>query len=153
MRLIGIFILVVFLWPASAVGQTPADIDREAQARTLFEELRCLVCEGQSLAQSEAPLAQDMRQLIRERLSAGQSEDEIRAYLRARYGDYIFLRPPANTATFLLWAGPFLFLILGAVGGAIVIYRLRSTRALTSVLSEREEKRLAERLSDGRTDL
>ena len=153
MRLLGIFALFVFLGPGSAVAQTSADIEREARARGLFEELRCLVCEGQSLAQSQAPLAQDMRQLIRERLASGQSEDEIRAYLRARYGDYIFLHPPANAATFLLWAGPFLFLILGAVGGAIVVYRLRRTREGAYALSESEEKRLAERLSGERNGL
>src|SRR5204863_3476570 len=78
-------------------------------------ELRCLVCQNQTLAESNAPLAVDLRNQVREQLAAGKSEDEVKAWLVARYGDFVLYKPPFKASTLLLWLGPFLFLLLGFV--------------------------------------
>jgi cytochrome c-type biogenesis protein CcmH len=87
---------------------------QEAHAQRLFYEFRCVVCQGQSLAESDAPLAQDIRREIRRRVQAGQPDAQIRDFLVARFGDFILMRPPLMPRTLLLWAGPFLLLITGA---------------------------------------
>jgi len=86
----------------------------EARLRVLGEELRCLVCQNQTLADSSAPLAQDLRNEIRQMIAQGRSDDEIREYLVQRYGDFVLYRPPWKPTTLLLWLGPFLLLVLGA---------------------------------------
>lgn len=95
----------------------------EARAQALTLELRCLVCQNQSVIDSNAPFATSLRALIRQRISDGASDDEIIAYLRARYGDYILFRPPVNSLTIWLWLSPALLLLLGA--GWIVRLRYR----------------------------
>ena len=103
----------------AAVPDTFSDPALESRARTLQKELRCLVCQGESLDESNAPLAADLRRLIREHIAAGESDDEIKAFLVARYGDFILLRPPVAWNTALLWFGPILLLLLG--GGAVAL--------------------------------
>lgn len=88
---------------------------QEARAQALFRELRCLVCQSQSLADSGAPLAADMRAVIRERIAQGESDEAIRAYLVSRYGDAILMNPPLDEGTALLWAGPALILLIGGL--------------------------------------
>jgi cytochrome c-type biogenesis protein CcmH len=87
--------------------------DVEKRTAALAHELRCLVCQNQSLAESNAPLAVDLRGQIREQLAAGKSESEVKDYMVARYGDFVLYRPPFNLTTLLLWGGPFLLLLLG----------------------------------------
>ena len=111
----------------------------EARARSLFQETRCLVCQGQSIDDSEAPLAHDLRQIIRGQIAAGRSPGEIRAFLTARYGDYVLLRPPFSPANALLWAGPFL---VGLLGLGLLFARVRRPNA-TPPLSAEEAERLA----------
>ena len=121
----------------------------EARARAISKELRCLVCQNQSIDDSNADLAHDLRLIVRERLQAGDSDDQVKAYLVARYGDFILLDPPFKAKTLLLWAGPGALLVLGA-GVMVLAYRRR--RAVVSPpapLSEEEQKRLAG-LVDGR---
>lgn len=89
-----------------------AALDRRVMS--LAHELRCLVCQNQTLADSNAPLAVDLRNQIREQLAAGRSEGEVLDFLVARYGDFVLYRPPFKSTTALLWAGPFLFLVFGA---------------------------------------
>jgi cytochrome c-type biogenesis protein CcmH len=89
----------------------------EARARALSGELRCLVCQNESIDDSEAPLARDIRVLIRERIGKGESNDSVRAYLVSRYGDFILLKPPFKPETLLLWLSPFITLALG-IGAA-----------------------------------
>lgn len=111
------------LWaPASAQGgpsvspyayQQLADPAKEEQAKALMETLRCLVCQGQSIADSDAALAGDMRHEVRTKIAAGESPDAIREWLVARYGNWVSYDPPFDAATALLWLGPFLFLALG----------------------------------------
>jgi cytochrome c-type biogenesis protein CcmH len=95
---------------AQSVAQDPLD----ARLRQLESGLRCLVCQNQTLADSDAPLALDLRREIRELAVAGRSDDEIRAFLVARYGDFVLYRPPLKPVTWLLWMGPFALLLLGA---------------------------------------
>ncbi len=83
-----------------------ADPALEARAVALARELRCLVCQNQSLVESDAPLARDLRRLVRERLEAGDSDAEVKAFVSARYGDFVLLRPPFKAATWALWLGP-----------------------------------------------
>ena len=112
----------------------------EARARALSEELRCMVCQNESIDDSEAPLARDIRLLIRERIGKGESNDAVRAYLVSRYGDFILLKPPFKPETLILWLSPVLVLGLG-VGAALFAYR-RAPSA-TPGLSPEEEARLA----------
>ncbi len=115
----------------------------EAKAREISAELRCVVCQNQSIDDSDAPLARDLRLLVRERLSAGDGKDEVIAFLVARYGEFVLLRPPFSSKTILLWLAP-LFL-LG--GGVLLAYRIfsqpkRSVMAEQVPLSADEKKRL-----------
>jgi cytochrome c-type biogenesis protein CcmH len=87
----------------------------EARARELSADLRCLVCQNQSIDDSEAPLARDLRLLIRERLTAGDSDEKVIGFIVGRYGEFVLLRPRFETKTILLWAGPFALLILAAL--------------------------------------
>lgn len=99
--------------PAPYAYQQLRDPAQEAKAKELMETLRCLVCQGQSIADSDAPLAGDMRHEVRTKIAAGESPDAIRKWLVARYGNWVSYDPPLDAATALLWFGPLLFLALG----------------------------------------
>jgi cytochrome c-type biogenesis protein CcmH len=90
---------------------------QEARATELQKQLRCLVCQGESLDESDAPLAADLRHLVRERIAAGDSDAAVKRYLVARYGDFILMKPPVSTDTYVLWYAP---LVLVLAGGAVV---------------------------------
>ena len=105
---------------AAALAQGDPALD--ARLKSLENELRCLVCQNQTLAESNAPLAEDLRKEVRELAVAGRSDDDIRAYLVARYGDFVLYKPPVKATTYLLWFGPFVLL---AVGIAVWISVLR----------------------------
>ncbi|HUO90598.1 MAG TPA: cytochrome c-type biogenesis protein [Rhizomicrobium sp.] len=128
-RLLAALILVVGSAVASAApapGTLP-DPAQEARARALQKELRCLVCQGESIDESNAPLAADLRALIRARIRAGESDDAIKQFLVARYGDFILLRPPFDVQTYALWLTPFAVLILAA--GVAIWVIVRAARA------------------------
>ena len=108
-----------------AYRQLP-DAKQEAQAQALMQELRCLVCQGQSIADSDAELAGDMRDLVRRRIAAGEKPETIRSWLIERYGDWVSYRPSTAPIALPLWAAPILLLILG---GAIVAGRLKRKRS------------------------
>jgi cytochrome c-type biogenesis protein CcmH len=99
--------------PAHYANRQLADPRQEAEAKALMEELRCLVCQGQSIADSDAELAGDMRAVVRQRIAAGQSPAEVRAWLVERYGDWVSYRPPVEPLTWPLWAAPLLLLAAG----------------------------------------
>ena len=124
----------------------------EARARALSRELRCMVCQNQSIDDSEAPLARDLRLLVRERLRAGDSDQKVLDFLVARYGEFVLLRPRLQWHTALLWLTPLVLLI----GGAIVLIVLAGQRkraAESALLSDDEQARLARLLAqDPRTD-
>ena len=117
-----------------------ADPALEARARNLSKELRCMVCQNQSIDDSEAPLARDIRVLIRERIGKGESNDSVRDYLVSRYGDFILLKPPFKPETLILWLSPVLTLGLGV---AAALYARRPAPSATPRLSAEEEARLA----------
>ena len=101
--------------PAHWANRQLPDAGQEAQATALMGELRCLVCQGQSIADSDAELAGDMRHLVRSRIAAGQSPRQVRAWLIERYGDWISYRPPAKPVAWPLWLAPIVLLALGAL--------------------------------------
>lgn len=106
----------------------------EERARGIGKELRCVVCQNQSIDESNAPLALDLKQLLRERLAAGDSDAQAKAFLVARYGNFVLLKPPLQANTLLLWLGP--FLLLGVAGVTVHHYfRSRSDRAGTAALT------------------
>lgn len=130
-----------------------ADPMLEARAREISAELRCLVCQNQSIDDSNAPLARDLRVLLRERLKAGDSDGEAKAFLVARYGDFVLLRPPLRPETYLLWFGP-LAVILLAGGGLYLAWRRKRRGAVAEIgteppLSSAERARLEIILRDG----
>lgn len=99
--------------PAPYAYEQLRDPAKEARAKALMDELRCLVCQGQSIADSDAPLAGDMRHEVRSKIAAGESPEAIKKWLVARYGNWVSYDPPFDAATAFLWLGPFLFLLLG----------------------------------------
>ena len=141
-RLALIVVLAVFAFPSFAVepDEVMKDPALEARARALSAELRCLVCQNQSIDDSEAPLARDIRILIRSRIEKGESNDAVRAYLVSRYGDFILLKPPFKPETLLLWGSAPLVLL---AGGFAMWLGARRRRPATPALSASEEARLA----------
>lgn len=142
-------LLMAFAEPAAAPDRPLEDPAQEARARALFQDVRCVVCQHESIADSPAGIAADMRRLVREEVAAGRSDAEIEAGLVRRYGDYVLFRPPFRVHTLLLWLGPFLIL-LGAGGALLVMMRRRETEARP--LTPEEEAELQRRLTD-RPDL
>ena len=151
--------LVLVLLTATVLAASPAiavqpdevlpDPALEARARTLSRELRCMVCQNQSIDDSDAPLARDLRILVRERLKAGDRDGQVLDFLTARYGDFVLLRPRLAWSTALLWLAPLVLLVLAAVG-LLASARRRATAARSTPsleaqsLSSAEEARLAE---------
>ena len=137
----GLFLALALAGPALAVNpdERLADPVLEARARTLGKSLRCLVCQNQSIDDSNADLAHDLRVLVRERLTAGDSDAQVLAYLQARYGDYVLLKPPVDPATWVLWFGPAAVLL---IGGGILALRRRATPAVPAPLTAEEQARL-----------
>ena len=121
----------------------------EARARNLSKELRCMVCQNQSIDDSEAPLAHDLRVLVRERLQAGDSDAEVISFLVARYGEFVLLRPPLAWHTAALWGLPPAALLIGVIAIILVVRRRRAPAVETANLSAAEEARLTEVLRDG----
>jgi cytochrome c-type biogenesis protein CcmH len=150
---LGMFLAILALMaggPALAVqpDEILPDPALEARARDISAELRCLVCQNQSIDDSNAPLARDLRLLVRERLKAGDSNAQVRAFLVARYGEFVLLRPPLSAATIVLWAAPLLLLL----GGIWLLRRSIFARAASptagSELSPDERAALDRLLAD-----
>ena len=134
-------LLALLAGPAFAVqpDEVMKDPALEARARTLSADLRCMVCQNQSIDDSDAPLARDIRLLIRQRIGEGESNDAVRTYLVSRYGDFILLKPPLKPETLLLWLSAPLTL---AAGLAAVLVARRRQPAATAALTAEEEARL-----------
>ena len=130
--------------PAAAVqpDEILPDAALEARARTLSRELRCMVCQNQSIDDSDAPLARDLRILVRERLKSGDSDAQVLEFLTSRYGEFVLLRPSLSGRTALLWLAPVVLLIAGAAG-LILSSRRRRTASIDPIpLSVEEERRI-----------
>jgi cytochrome c-type biogenesis protein CcmH len=115
----------------------------ESRARDLSRELRCMVCQNQSIDDSEAPLARDLRLLVRERLTKGDSDQQVLSFLVSRYGEFVLLRPPLEWHTLLLWGLPPAALAAGTIGLFIMSRRRRSVAAEADPLNRDEEQRLS----------
>jgi len=137
--------LLALLFAAStALAADNAALDKRVAA--LAHELRCLVCQNQTLADSNAPLAVDLRNQIREQLQKGASEREVTDFMVQRYGDFVLYRPPFKASTLLLWTGPFLLLGFGLF---LLVRKLRSSRSQLAPLSDAERARAARLLEPG----
>lgn len=150
-----IFGLVLTCLALPALAVEPAEILKdpalEARARELSKEIRCLVCQNQSIDDSNAGLAKDLRVLLRERLVAGDSDTEIKAFMVERYGDFVLLKPPVKASTYALWYGPLAVGVLGAVGVAVFLLRRRGGGAESvtpAPLSDEEQRRIAALLDE-----
>ena len=152
--ILGAVLVSVCLLVGNALALQPNEVLKdpalEARARALSKDIRCLVCQNQSIDDSNADLARDLRVLVRERLQKGDSDPEILDFLVKRYGDFVLLKPPVKVSTYLLWYGPIGILILGVIG-LIVFFRNRRVvpARTTAGLSADEEKRIAALLDDG----
>lgn len=136
--------------PALAVlpEEMLADPGLEARARAISRELRCLVCQNQSIDDSNADLAHDLRVLVRERLKAGDGDAQVVRYVVDRYGQFVLLKPPVEPVTYVLWFGPGVILASGAVGILLYLRRRRPGAADAAPLSAEEEARLRRLLED-----
>jgi len=120
----------------------------EQRARELSAEIRCVVCQNESIDSSNADIARELRLLVRERLAAGDSDQQVLDYLVARYGDFVLLRPPMRPETYLLWFGPLAVLLLGAAAVFFYFRRQGKATAAAPALSADEEQRLARLLAE-----
>jgi len=149
MRWLLVIILLIPSLAAAEEARPLADNPQiEARLKTLAVELRCLVCQNQTLADSNAPLAEDLRREVREMIAKGMSDKEIIDFLVQRYGDFVLYRPPWKASTTLLWLGPFLLLIAGATG-LVFALRRRQKKLADVTLSEEEHNRVVQLLSEG----
>jgi len=145
-------LILGILWAASAAAALPsemlADPGLEARAREISKELRCLVCQNQSIDESNADLAHDLRLLVRERLKAGDSDAQVVAFIVDRYGQFVLLKPLVEPATYLLWLTPVLAVVLGATGIVVYLRRRRGIAVEPAALSAAEETRLKKILEE-----
>jgi len=145
MRVLALLLALLMASPAFAVlpGERLADPALEARARALSQDLRCMVCQNQSIDDSDAPLARDLRLLVRERLKAGDSDRQVMDYLVARYGEFVLLNPRLGWHTAVLWGAPVLFLLFG--GGYLLLW-IRRRQSAPSVgpapLTDEEKAKL-----------
>jgi cytochrome c-type biogenesis protein CcmH len=130
---------------AVQVDEMMSDPVLEARARTISHELRCMVCQNQSIDDSEAPLARDLRLLVRERLKAGDSDVQVLDFMVERYGEFVLLKPRMSEHTIILWATPLALLIIGFIAAGVTISRrpVRSSRDDVAELSQAEREKLA----------
>ena len=148
-RPLAFLLLALLAAPIAAKDAPPAAADPvlEKRVMALAEELRCLVCQNQTLAESNAPLAEDLRTQVREKMRQGKSDREVIDFLVERYGDFVLYRPPLKATTILLWFGPLLLL---AIGFAVLLRRVRRRRATEEAqISAADRKRAAEILAGG----
>ena len=144
-RILTIMLALILAAPALAApgpDETLEDPALEARAMGLYDQLRCVVCQSQAIGYSDAPLASDMRSVVRERLLAGDSDGEVLNYMQTRYGDYVLMMPPLQANTMFLWALPFLLLLIGAV--IAFAHIRRQSRSMPDALSAEEDARIAE---------
>jgi cytochrome c-type biogenesis protein CcmH len=146
-RLALLGVLFALLAPGAALAVRPDEMLKdpalEARARQISEELRCMVCQNQSIDDSEAPLAHDLRVLVRQRLEAGDSNKQVLDFLVARYGDFVLLRPPFKLDTLLLWGLPPFALAAGLIGLLLMARRRRTVPLQPDVLSAEEREKVA----------
>lgn len=155
-RVVFIALLTALLMPFHALAVQPDEILKdpalETRARTLSQELRCMVCQNQSIDDSDAPLARDLRLLVRERLVKGDSDKQVLDFLVERYGNFVLLKPPVEPQTLLLWTVSPLMLIVGIVALVVMARRRRSVALDSGRLSADEQRRLDAIIKPGGPD-
>ena len=144
MRRLVVLLALLFTLPALAVepSEVLADPALEARAREIGQALRCVVCQNQSIDDSAAEVAHDMRRAVRDRLLAGDSDDKVYAFMVARYGDYVLLRPPFKPGTLVLWLGAPALLLVAGSALLLAARRRRAAPATPTPLSAEEQRRL-----------
>jgi cytochrome c-type biogenesis protein CcmH len=146
-RLALITLLIALAVPAAALAVEPDEILKdpklETRARHLSEELRCMVCQNQSIDDSAAPLARDLRLLVRERLTQGDSDSQVLDYLVSRYGEFVLLKPRFELHNFLLWGLPPIALAAGMIALFVTARRRQSVNVPAPALSAAEQQRIA----------
>jgi len=149
-RFVSLVVVSLLLSPVGAYAVQPSEMLKdpvqEARARALSAELRCMVCQNESIDDSDAPLAHDLRVLVRDHIKAGESNEQIRKYLVDRYGDFILLKPPFKAETVLLWGTPLLVLLGGALGIFLATRRRTAATFGEPALNFEEEARIADLL-------
>jgi cytochrome c-type biogenesis protein CcmH len=141
-----IFSLIVFAKEAVPLADDP---QIEQRLISISEEMRCLVCQNESLAGSRSDLANDLRREIRTLIKEGKSDDQIRSFMVERYGDFVLYRPPVKPITWLLWIGPFVILMIG-IAGLFVYLRRRNSRVISIALSTEDNQKIDALLSNGK---
>ncbi|SHL35798.1 cytochrome c-type biogenesis protein CcmH [Nitrosospira sp. Nsp11] len=144
--LLALMLLVPYGW-AKEAAPVAEDPEIERRMIALSEDLRCLVCQNESLAGSRADFANDLRREIREQMHANKSDKEIVDFLVARYGDFVLYRPPVKSSTMFLWFGPFIFLLIGAV--LLVVYLKRRRNQIEEPMLSEQQRKQAESLLKG----
>lgn len=155
MRLLGVILLISAFWASPSYAVNPdemlSDPEMEENARAVSRHLRCVVCQNQSIDDSDAELARDMRILVRERILAGDTNREVLDYMVSRYGNYVLLKPPFEASTYVLWIGPAVIFVLGLIAIGVFMYQRRPKVVPSSGsrrtgnapgLSEEEQKKL-----------
>jgi cytochrome c-type biogenesis protein CcmH len=140
------FLMLVIALPVMSAGvdeKVLADPAMEAEARVIMEDLRCLVCQNQSIDDSNAKMAADLRAVVRERVLAGDNAGQVHDFMVARYGDWILMRPPVNEGTWVLWLMPAILIVLGLLAISVFMRRGRANAKTVIPLSSQEEADLS----------
>lgn len=127
--------MCLLLWPLFAYAAAPVialDAQQELRYQALTQELRCLVCQNQNIADSHAPLAEDLREQVRSQLAAGKSDADIKRYMTDRYGEFVLYKPPFNAETLVLWGGPALLVLIGLVMAVLRMRRRENVPVVTT---------------------
>ena len=154
-RLAGAFVVATLLVTGAMAFENDAPLDDpllEERARDLAKQIRCLVCQNQSIFDSDAELAKDLRKIVRERIISGESDVAVTEYLVARYGDFVLLKPPVKPKTYLLWFGPVLIVLLSAIVVVRFLRRAGDTRRRPEKELSSAERRRVEHLISGEED-
>ena len=155
-RLAAIALVLAAIASSSSLAVQPEEMLRdpklEARARELSRELRCMVCQNQSIDESEAPLARDLRLLVRERLTKGDTDQQVLDFLVVRYGEFVLLKPPLESRTIILWALPPVALLAGAVGLFFAVRRRRTVQLEPATLSNEEQRKLSTLVDEHRAE-
>ena len=155
-RIVAIALMLAAIASSKSLAVQPGEMLRdpklEARARELSRELRCMVCQNQSIDESEAPLARDLRLLVRERLTKGDTDQQVLNFLVARYGEFVLLKPPLERRTLILWMLPPAALLAGAIGLFFAVRRRRRGQMDPVALSIEERRRLSTLVDEHRTE-
>ena len=152
---IGVLLSVTIAIPEAVSFENDAPLDDpvlEVRARELAKHIRCLVCQNQSIFDSDADLAKDLRKIVREKVMSGESDRAVTGYLAARYGDFVLLRPPIKPKTYLLWFGPAIILLFAGAGVVRFLRRTGASGGRPEALNSAERRQVKSLISDEEVD-